>query len=150
MRTRGLPHKISSTIDSCENPYFELLQVPEGRHTVAHRLNGGTLGEMNLSPVGATHLLGHMPPLRGLALKPYASPPPRRWATIFRPSRDWPRCNVRFVVLPERHVSKISDKDVHPESEAWILMSLLARSLPVRAYSAATDAPAASTAPHCS
>jgi hypothetical protein len=38
---------------------------------------------------GNSALVSHVPPLRGLALHSNTAPPLPRWATIFRPWRDW-------------------------------------------------------------
>ena len=64
---------------------LNLPEVPDGRAIVAHLFNGGAGSEMIESPVGAAHLLGLVPPLRGLTYKAYTYPPLTRWATIFRP-----------------------------------------------------------------
>ena len=66
-------------------PAFVLHQVPEGRHNVAHRGNGGVRVAIMPSPVGATHWGRSVSPLRGWALCPHKDPPLARWATFFRP-----------------------------------------------------------------
>ena len=42
----SVPRNISTAV-SLQRPAFVLLKVPEGRHNVAHRLNGGTPGAIN-------------------------------------------------------------------------------------------------------
>ncbi len=61
------------------------LEVPKGRHNVAHCFNGGTGDAIIRSPGGAAHMGRRVPPLRGLALGSRTDPPLTQWATFFRP-----------------------------------------------------------------
>src|ERR1700674_3703845 len=81
--SESVPQKNSAAVN-LERPAFVLLEVPEGRHNVAHRLNGGMRGTILCSPEGAAQLVRPVPPLRGLALGPHAYPPLAQWATFFR------------------------------------------------------------------
>src|SRR6202521_3467858 len=82
--SESVPQKNSAAVN-LERPAFVLLEVPEGRHTVAHRLNGGMRGTILCSPEGAAQLVRPVPPVRGLALGPHAYPPLAQWAAFFRP-----------------------------------------------------------------
>src|SRR5882672_6878160 len=59
---------------------------------------GGTiarpfLGSMAWDTIRDALLGNHVPPLRGLVLRANTVPPLPRWATLFRPWRDWKQLN---------------------------------------------------------
>src|SRR5882672_2353806 len=80
----SVPQKIATTVN-VRCPAFVLLEVPEGRHNVAHRGNGGYVWGQRVKPRrGGTERTKCAAPSGLSTIAPLAPLFPR-WATFFRP-----------------------------------------------------------------
>src|SRR6267154_3999669 len=100
----GKSWRIRSSKNFATKSWIRVLRpAPEGRHDVAHRAcsersEGLTVGlaTRTFSAPKRRHMANPVQPRRGLVFYPHAYPPLPRWATFFRPLRDWPKDDILF------------------------------------------------------